>query len=160
MDFFSRLPHLVRTKVFIRVESETNILRLIRASPSMLWHYVDNRQSIEKAILENILAVDTTGSILQDALTIYNFSTLDEGPSLSETRHLMQHWTAQDWPNPLAQRDTVLISQLYRLISRVIGFIEDYLSKSLDPFPPLAYAALPDRHEAGLLQLPDMFREG
>ncbi|KAF4973081.1 hypothetical protein FSARC_512 [Fusarium sarcochroum] len=144
MDFFSRLPDLARTEIIIHVESEASIMKLIRASPTMLCHYTIYRQSIMRGILVNILAVDTTGSILQDAMAIMHLPPLNTTPPFPSIRNVIQQRIEQSFPNSLSQLDRATILNLYRLFSRIISFIEDYLSKSLDPFPPRAYMALPE----------------
>ncbi|EEU33785.1 uncharacterized protein NECHADRAFT_89123 [Fusarium vanettenii 77-13-4] len=55
-------------------------------------------------------------------------------------------WTAKAFPDPFAGssygHDT--LSKLHCIFSRIILFIEDYVSKATDPYPPRAYLALPN----------------
>ncbi|KAM5374237.1 hypothetical protein ACJZ2D_006562 [Fusarium nematophilum] len=149
MDSFSKLPSLVLTNIIIHVESERGILQLIRASPVLLANYVRYRRTIMRHRLNNILAIDSNGAILQDAQAIIHFPSVDERSSmpLSSVPAIFQTlslWGDKAFANPLAQSDQGDITKLYRFFSRLITFIEDYLAKALDSFPPRAYLALPD----------------
>ncbi|GKU07652.1 hypothetical protein FLAG1_11970 [Fusarium langsethiae] len=106
----------------------------------MLWQYTADRYSIARDILRPILALDDTDTILQDALIIIHSRNYDiafdppTGPSLL---------LARDRPSPIAQ-DRDMTMKLYRLISFMICWIEDYMGKATDPLPPWAYMALPE----------------
>ncbi|UPK99226.1 hypothetical protein LCI18_010161 [Fusarium solani-melongenae] len=54
-------------------------------------------------------------------------------------------WIAKTFPDPFGQSpyDRDIISKLHCIFSRIIIFIEDYVSKAIDPYPPRAYLALP-----------------
>ncbi|KAF4986699.1 hypothetical protein FDECE_15812 [Fusarium decemcellulare] len=79
--------------------------------------------------------------LLQDALGILHFPS---SGNASIRRHIAE-WIAKTIPDPFAQQphDEDTISKLHRIFSRIIIFVEDYVSKATDPFPPRAYLALP-----------------
>ncbi|KAJ3537589.1 hypothetical protein NM208_g6249 [Fusarium decemcellulare] len=149
MDSLSRLPSLVLTNIIIHIESERDILQMIRASPVLFAQYVRYRRTIMRHRLSNILAIDSDGTILQDAQAIIHFPPVNESapmplssvPAICQTLNL---WDDQAFSNPLTQSDQGDITKLYRFFCRLITFIEDYLAKALDPFPSRAYLALPD----------------
>ncbi|KAF4459658.1 hypothetical protein FALBO_13584 [Fusarium albosuccineum] len=149
MGSFSRLPSLILTNIIIHIESERDILQLIRASPAALEQYVRYRRNIMRHRLNNILAIDSDGTILQDAQAIIQFPTVNEGSSMpsSSVQAMFQTlnlWSDKAFANPLTQTDQGDITKLYRFFCRLITFIEDYLAKALDSFPSRAYMVLPD----------------
>ncbi|EKJ73136.1 hypothetical protein FPSE_06749 [Fusarium pseudograminearum CS3096] len=139
MDSFSRLPPEIRRNIIVHVESYSAIMKLIRASPTMLWQYTIDRDGIAREILKPILALDDTGTILQDALIIAHSRNYDTDVVTDEELLL-----SRDRPDPLAQKDRNMTMRLYRVISFAICWIEDYLGKATDPFPSRAYMALPE----------------
>ncbi|KFA76489.1 hypothetical protein S40288_01558 [Stachybotrys chartarum IBT 40288] len=149
MDPFGKLPPELRVEVFIQLRSKPFILELLAASPIMLQQYVTHKSYITQAILGS----DLDGDMVQDAMCILLFPRGDpNAPGLScpahdvlVERHLVA-WAAQRLPNPLqTPNNSKLLYQLERLHSRLILFIEDYLTKATAVFPPRAYLCLPDR---------------
>ncbi|KAJ4212803.1 hypothetical protein NW759_011444 [Fusarium solani] len=102
--------------------------------------FLTSKTSILQRMLTRLLISESDGGIVQDALAILNFPYIDAIPSIQ--RHI-EKWAAQEFNNPFQQSDQATIQSLHRLFSRLILFIEDYLSKATDPFPPRAYMAVP-----------------
>ncbi|KAL6364319.1 hypothetical protein LRP88_02238 [Fusarium phalaenopsidis] len=149
MDVFSKMPSLVLTHVFAQIQSERDIMQLIRASPEALRHYVQYRRSIMRHRIAEILAIDCHGSIIQDAQAVIHFPPIDTNSPESTTSMLaitrcLGSWKDRHFPEYSRQYDAENISRLYRFFSRLATFIEDYLAKSLDPFPARACMALPE----------------
>jgi hypothetical protein len=145
MDILSRLPSLVLTNILGQIQSDRDLLNLIGASPELLRVYIQYRHVVMRHRLANILDLDIDGTMLQDAQLIIQFPSID-GPevSLSAISECLETWDAQNFPNPPMQHsDPKSITRLYRFFNRLIAFIEDYLSKSLDPFPARACMTLP-----------------
>lgn len=140
MDPFSKLPAIVQMQLFIHVDSVANIMPLIQVSPAMASLFLTCKTSILQRMLTTLLISDNDGRIVQDALAILNFPCIDAIPSIQ--RHI-EKWAAQGFNNPFQQSDQATIQSLHRLFSRLILFIEDYLAKATDPFPPRAYMAVP-----------------
>ncbi|KAF5672274.1 hypothetical protein FHETE_3772 [Fusarium heterosporum] len=136
MDFFSRLPSLVQSDIIIRLESEADIMSLIQASPAMLSHFTAYRLSILRAILNNLLANDKAGDMIRDALGIVFISNA----SKARLYHNDGLWNTLE----LCQHNIDDLRRLHRLFSRMITFIEDYITKATNKFPPRAYMGLPD----------------
>ncbi|KAF4978448.1 hypothetical protein FZEAL_5173 [Fusarium zealandicum] len=143
MDPFSKLPAEIRLQVIICSESEASIMQLIRASLTMLAQYVTCRKSIMKSIVRSLLRSDTSGALLQDALRIIRFPSLDFTSSPESISGILERWMSQRHSDALAPTDYGTIQKLYSLLSRMVMFIEDYVSKATDPFPPRAYLTLP-----------------
>lgn len=149
MDVFSKMPSLVLTHIFAQIQSERDILQLIRASPEALRHYVQYRRSIMRHRIAEILAIDCHGSIIQDAQAVIHFPPADTNSPVSTTSMLtvtqcLSSWKHRRFPENSRQYDAENISRLYHFFSRLITFIEDYLAKSLDPFPARACITLPE----------------
>ncbi|CAG1982563.1 unnamed protein product [Fusarium graminearum] len=143
MDRLTRLPTLILTEIFVQLENESSIKGLIRAYPSMLSIYYRYEQGILTRILDNLLADDVTGKIEKDALAIIEFSNRDGDFYWQICRHgfqLKDMWFPE-WPDPPTRGD---LRQLHRFLSRIITFIEDYVSKATSEYPPRAYLGLPD----------------
>ncbi|KAF4973353.1 hypothetical protein FSARC_331 [Fusarium sarcochroum] len=91
-----------------------------------------------RRILSSILANDTSGEALRVTFTITGLSD----PS--------RRWQNPDTPPRKYKNLNDLfgepenIHKFYRIITRVIMFIEDYITKATDPFPPRAYLGLPE----------------
>ncbi|KAH7268045.1 hypothetical protein B0J15DRAFT_577909 [Fusarium solani] len=120
MDPFSKLPPIVQVELFVHVDSVASIMPLIQASPAMGSLFLTSKTSILQRMLTRLLISESDGGIVQDVLAILNFPCIDT--ILSIQGH---------------------IENLHRLFSRLILFIEGYLSKATDPFPPRAYMAVP-----------------
>ncbi|KAI8716251.1 hypothetical protein NCS52_00918200 [Fusarium sp. LHS14.1] len=142
MDPFNKLPALVQAELFIHVDSVANIMLLIQTSPAMASLFLTWKTSILQRILTTLLIDDTNGDIVQDALAVLNFPC-PETSSIPSIRRHIENWAAQGFNNPFQQSDQAMIQSLHRLFSRMTLFIEDYLAKATDPFPPRAYMAVP-----------------
>ncbi|KAM0418804.1 hypothetical protein ACHAPT_012245 [Fusarium lateritium] len=150
MDPFSKLPPLVQAEIFVHIESEASIMQLIQASPVIGSLFTTRKTTIVQRILMNFLAGDTNGRILQDALAILNFPYANGVSSMRSIRRHIEQWAAQGFNDPFQQYNRNIILTLWRLFSRLVMFIEDYLAKATDPFPPCAYLALPGITSTGL----------
>ncbi|EEU35057.1 uncharacterized protein NECHADRAFT_44838 [Fusarium vanettenii 77-13-4] len=143
MDPFTKLPEIVQAELLIHIDSVANILPLIQASPAMASIFFTCKTSILQRMLTILLTGDTNGGIIQDALAVLNFPSPDSISSIPSIRHHIQKWADQGFGNPFQQSDPTTIQSLHRLFSRLTLFIEDYLAKATDPFPPRAYMAVP-----------------
>lgn len=144
MDPFNKLPAELRQLIFIQLRSRQTTMQLIRASPVMLSRYLTSKTSITRAML----ASDLDDEMLQDAMAIILYPTRDisaEYPAL--VRRHFDCWAAQELPNPL--RPTLdnyhpLLDELDRFHSRLLLFVEDYLTKATAAFPPRDYLCIPE----------------
>lgn len=145
MNILSRPPSLVLTNVLGQIQSDRDLLNLIGASPELLRVYIQYQHVVMRHQLANILDLDIDGTMLQEAQLIIHFPSTD-GPivSFSAIPECLDTWDAQNFPNPLMQHSNPeSITRLYRFFNRLVVFIEDYLSKSLDPFPARACMTIP-----------------
>ncbi|CAG1960334.1 unnamed protein product [Fusarium graminearum] len=117
MDSFSRLPPEIRRNIIVQVESYSTILKLIRASPTMLWQYTTDRHGIAREILKPILALDVAGTILQDALIVAHTCNND---TAAGTGNNLGGLLERDLPDPVAKKDRDMTMKLYRVISFAI----------------------------------------
>lgn len=143
MDPFSKLPAVVQAELFIHLDAVANVTPLIQASPAMAALFLTCKTSILKRMLTTLLMSDTNGDIVQDALAVLNFPYPDGISSIPSIRRHIETWAGQGFSNPFQQSDQATFQRLHRLFSRLILFIEDYLAKATDPFPPRAYMAIP-----------------
>ncbi|KAH7007513.1 hypothetical protein EDB80DRAFT_842930, partial [Ilyonectria destructans] len=143
MDPFNNLPAEIRLHIcfWLRLRSKRAILPLIKASPTMLQQYITSKVYITKTSL----AFDLDDEMIQDATRIIQFpswkTTIVSSKIPSSYRLL---WTAEQLPNPFKTEDHGLITQIDKLHSRLLLFIEDYLTKATAIFPPRQYLCLPD----------------
>jgi hypothetical protein len=137
MDPFSKLPSLIQTEIFIHLQSEISIKKVIQASPSMLWRFVAYKKSVLSRIMNDILHEDTSGDLLRDALGIVYISDKASARKYQETKM----WQTMELPGTLKHDQ---LETLWRLFSRMITFIEDYASKATSVYPPRAYLGIPD----------------
>ncbi|KAJ3534300.1 hypothetical protein NM208_g7598 [Fusarium decemcellulare] len=148
MDPFPRLPPEICIMIMVNIESQTSIMDLIHASPVMCSQYIGNKKSIIRQILANIMSGRLNEDILQDALGILHFPSHSYDNHLLIRHHVVQ-WIAKGIPDPFSQSqpqsldEDNTISKVHCIFSRTILFIEDYVSKATDAFPPRAYLALP-----------------
>ncbi|KAM5346300.1 hypothetical protein ACJ41O_009305 [Fusarium nematophilum] len=141
MDPFNKLPPELRLPIIIQLRSRRSISRLIQASPAMLEQYVTSKTYIMK----KLLATDLDEDMMQDAMAIILFpwrNTSSNYSSLARTH--LGSWAAHKLPNPIKENDGRLIDELGKLHSRLLLFIEDYLTKATAIFPPREYLCLPD----------------
>ncbi|XEU96001.1 hypothetical protein FSHL1_001286 [Fusarium sambucinum] len=143
MDRLTGLPTLVLTEIFVQLETEYSIRGLIRTYPSMLWLYHKYEQGILERILANLLADDVEGSIRKDALAIMDFCTPEDNLDTEYRGSIfkMDNFQWPEWTDSPTRGD---LRKLHRLLSRVIMFIEDYISKATSDYPPRAYLGVPD----------------
>ncbi|WXC59656.1 hypothetical protein SNK03_005516 [Fusarium graminearum] len=92
-------------------------MKLIRASPTMLWQYTTDRHGIAREILKPILALDVAGTILQDALIIAHTCNND---TAAGTGNNLGGLLERDLPDPVAKKDRDITMKLYRVISFAI----------------------------------------
>ena len=139
MDRFSRLPTLVLTSILGELQSDKDLFNLIRASPESLRIVLRYRHTIDGQRLTRFLDLDTDGTMLQDALAIIKCPRLVGNA-------LVPFADISDWLDTLNARAFQYhqhTGSLYRLFTRLVVFIEDYLAKALDPFPARACMTLP-----------------
>ncbi|KAJ3548778.1 hypothetical protein NM208_g838 [Fusarium decemcellulare] len=122
--------------------SETTIVQLIQASPVMLAQYVSSKRQVMRENLATFLATDRDGGLLEDALAIIRRSPVNSTSYLIP-RHLRPE-KEENLPGTIEQLDDKTIFKLCRLFSRLVLFIEDYLTKATNIFPPGAFLTLPD----------------
>jgi hypothetical protein len=94
------------------------------------------------SILENLLADDVEANIETDILAIITCSNDGEFCRQFKYRpfNLMElQWP--EWPDSPQLEDLRLI---HRILSRIVAFIEDYISKATSDYPPRAYLGVPD----------------
>ncbi|KAF5549355.1 hypothetical protein FMEXI_4342 [Fusarium mexicanum] len=77
MDFFSRLPATIRIQILIDLGSPACIRRLIKASPTMLQQYIVHRHIIVREVLRELISLDKTGGLLQNAMALLYLADLD-----------------------------------------------------------------------------------
>lgn len=137
MDPFSKLPSIFQSEILVHLQSEISIKKVIQASPSMLWHFVTYKKSVLRRIVNDILHEDTSGDLLRDALGIIYISDKASAKKYQETNM----WVTMELPDTLEQDQ---LETLWRLFSRMITFIEDYVSKATSVYLPRAYLGIPD----------------
>ncbi|KPM35937.1 hypothetical protein AK830_g10645 [Neonectria ditissima] len=143
MDPFNKLPAEIRIQINIqlRLRSKPSILSIIQASPAMLNQYIASKFHI----IKKSLASDFDEEMLHDATRIIQFSSWST--TIVSSRVLgtsFRSWTAQELPNPFKGKDHGLIGEIDKPHSRLLLFIEDYLTKATAVFPPREYLCLPD----------------
>lgn len=107
----------------------------------MLRQYATSKAYITKTSL----AFDLDDEMIQDATRLIEFSfwkTTIVSSGLPGS--IDRTWTAQQLPNPFKTGDHVLITKIDKLHSRLLLFIEDYLTKATAIFPPRQYLCLPN----------------
>ncbi|KAL5589993.1 hypothetical protein ACKRZS_005765 [Fusarium odoratissimum] len=137
MDPFSILPSLVQTEIFVHLQSDISVKQVIQASPSMLWHFIAYKKSILRCIMDGILNGDTSGDLLRDALGIIYISDKASAKRYRQT----EMWKTMELPDTL---DLEQLEALWHIISCMIIFIEDYVSKATSECPPRAYLGILD----------------
>lgn len=142
MDTFNKLPPEIRLQIFfcLRLRSKRSILPLVQASPTMLQQYIASKLYI----IRSSLVTDLDDDMIQDAMRIILFPVwkinvlpLDSSDDISPS------WPAQQLPNPFKIQDYGLIEKIDKLHSRLLLFIEDYLTKATATYPPREYLCLP-----------------
>ncbi|KAM0228023.1 hypothetical protein ACHAPO_011049 [Fusarium lateritium] len=143
LENFSTLFLILLTLPPIQKTNMNNVAGLIRTYPSMLWLYHKYEQGILERILANLLADDVEGSIRKDALAIMDFCTPEDNLDTEYRGSIfkMDNFQWPEWTDSPTRGD---LRKLHRLLSRVIMFIEDYISKATSDYPPRAYLGVPD----------------
>lgn len=145
MDPFNKLPPELRLQIFIQLRCRRSIFQLVRASPVMLKQYILSIAYIDRKLLTS----DLDDDMIQDAMGIILFHCWDRPSSacLTLIRRHFHKWAAQQLPDPFKKHNKYnqeLVHELHKLHSRLIFFIEDYLTKATALFPPREYLCLPD----------------
>ncbi|KAJ4138455.1 hypothetical protein NW768_002289 [Fusarium equiseti] len=135
MDPFHGLPTLVIDRVFYQLGDTTSITQLIRASPSMLSHWVQYRKGITRHIVIDILSVDDSGCLLDDALRILD---------IQDARSARECYSQVEFMEPRKVMRSNLLWTLFLLLSQLISFIVDFVSKAASPYLPKAYLGIPN----------------
>ncbi|KAF4459120.1 hypothetical protein FALBO_14128 [Fusarium albosuccineum] len=141
MDGFSSLPPEIRLEILLFLKTRSNILPLLRASPTMLAQYCESKKHIRRAFLR----AELDGSVLQDALGVVLFPLYDT-PRVNFNavkRHVERSSLAQ-FRDPFRHNDHDTVECLDRLYDRLSTYIEDYVTKASSEYPPRAYMGLPD----------------
>ncbi|KAI5458480.1 hypothetical protein BGZ63DRAFT_362772 [Mariannaea sp. PMI_226] len=143
MDPFNKLPAEIRLQIYfhLRICSKRSVISIIQASPAMLQQYI-----ISKAyIIKTSLASDLDEEMAQDATRLIQFASWKSKiVPFRVSGSYYRSWTAGELPNPFSVEDNELIAEIDRLHSRLLLFIEDYLTKATAIFPPRDYLCLPD----------------
>ncbi|UPK94945.1 hypothetical protein LCI18_005880 [Fusarium solani-melongenae] len=141
MDPFSKLPPELRLHILLLLRCKRSMLRFAQASPVILQQYLTSKPYIKR----KLITLDFDDEMIQDAMGIILLPSSDALGDYSTILH--QHhctWSAQHLPNPLTAGDDSLVDQLHELQTRLLLFIEDYLTKATARFPPREYLCLPD----------------
>ncbi|KAH7148234.1 hypothetical protein EDB81DRAFT_932578 [Dactylonectria macrodidyma] len=142
MDPFNKLPAEIRLHIcsWLRIRSKRAILLLVQASPVMLRQYITSKAHIARTAL----LYDLDDDMIQDAMKIILFpywkTTIADVP-VSRYR---SSWAGKQLLDPFKTHDRILIEKMDKLYSRLLLFIEDYLTKAMAAFPPREYLCLPD----------------
>ncbi|KAM0355058.1 hypothetical protein ACHAPU_000909 [Fusarium lateritium] len=137
MDVFKNFPSPIQTEIFAHLKSESSITRLTETSPSMHSHFVQFEKSILRRNLDNTFSKDPTGTLVKDVLGILFMSDKFKRREYCEKR--LWHTLELRQFNELED-----IRSIFLLLSRVITFIEDYITKATNVYPPRAYLGIPD----------------
>ncbi|KAH7017190.1 hypothetical protein EDB80DRAFT_873919 [Ilyonectria destructans] len=140
MDPFNKLPPEIHLHIFIclRTRSKRSILPLVQASPTMLQQYITSKLYI----IRSSLATDLDDDMIQDAMRIILFPVWTINvPPLESSDNMSPSWPPQQLPNPFKIHG--LIEKIDKLHSRLLLFIEDYLTKATAKYPPRECRCLP-----------------
>ncbi|KAF5012264.1 hypothetical protein FDECE_1645 [Fusarium decemcellulare] len=141
MEPFGKIPAELRLQILVTLGCKNWILQLIQASPAMLGQYVTSKAYI----IRTLLSFDLDDEMVQDAMAIVLFPSLDTGNNHESLA--LDHfgsWRRKQLPNPLKTHNYRLLDELDKLHSRLLLFIEDYLTKATAIFPPREYLCLPE----------------
>lgn len=140
MDPFKNLPPEVRLHIFIclRTRLKLSILPFVQASPTMLQQHTTSKLYI----IRSSLATDLDYDMIQDAMRIILFPVWQINvPPLESSENMSPSWLAQQLSNQFKKRGR--IENIDKLHSRLLLFIEDYLTKATAEYPPREYRCLP-----------------
>ncbi|CAG7554606.1 unnamed protein product [Fusarium equiseti] len=135
MDPFHGLPTLVLDGVFFQLRDTTSISQLIKASPSMLSHWVQYGKGITHHIVTDILSMDDSGCLLDDALRILD---------IQNAQLAREYYSQVEFMEPRKVVRPNYLWPLFFLLSRLISFIVDFVFKAASPYLPRAYLGIPD----------------
>ncbi|KAF5978512.1 hypothetical protein FBULB1_6111 [Fusarium bulbicola] len=146
MDPFDKLPAELRLSILIHTRSKRSVSSLTRASPAMLRQY----HTHERYIARSLIAADFDDEMVQDAMAIL---FIQNSCKSSMRKHILD-WSKHQLPNPLKDHNNPRFSQLFdqlnTLHSRLLFFIEDYVTKATSSYPPRDYLCLPQKPESKL----------
>ncbi|KAF5645119.1 hypothetical protein F52700_2319 [Fusarium sp. NRRL 52700] len=147
MDPFNKLPAELRLSILILTRSKRSVSSLTRASPAMLRQY----HTHERYIARSLIAADSDDDMIQDAMAIL---LIQNSCKVSMHKYILD-WSNHRLPNPLKDHNNLRLSQLFdqlnTLHSRLLFFIEDYVTKATSFYPPREYLCLP---QTSLSKLP------
>ncbi|KAH7183121.1 uncharacterized protein B0J16DRAFT_162188 [Fusarium flagelliforme] len=146
-DRLTKLPAEILREIIVQLETKSSIDLFFEAYPSILSLYSSYERGILEGILANLLANDVEGNIRKDVLAIVEFSN-PKGEFCLQFRKKGRTPRVKpeelQWPDWPQSPETGYLQQVHRLLSRIIAFIEDYISKATSEYPPRAYLGLPD----------------
>lgn len=137
-----RLPTLVQEEIMVQLGTELSLKSLFRACPFMRSLFERYETRILRRILKSLIADDEKGNICRDVWTIISMPEARQCNLPSPTVQLItcrRSSALRSWPTHLPY-----LRMVHRLVSRIITFIEDFLSKATSKYPPRAYLGLPD----------------
>ncbi|KAF5551414.1 hypothetical protein FMEXI_3532 [Fusarium mexicanum] len=137
MDPFSKLPSLIQTEIIFHLQSDVSVKQVIQASPSMLWHFITYKKSVIRYILNGIVPFRTSSEILRHALIIIHISDQASAKRYRE----IKSWQTMKLP---AEFTVKQLQIPWRFFTRMVPFIEDYVSIATSVYPPRAYLGIPD----------------
>ena len=135
MDPFHGLPTLLLDEVLFQIGDAINITQLTRASPPMFSHWGQYGRGITRRIVKDILSVDDSECLMDDALRILD---IQNAPMARED------YSQTKFMEPRKVKRTKIHWPLFLLLSRLIIFIVDFVSKAVSPYLPRAYLGIPD----------------
>ncbi|KAI1069157.1 hypothetical protein LB507_006290 [Fusarium sp. FIESC RH6] len=135
MDPFDGLPTLLLDEVLLQIGDAISITHLTRASPSMFSHWGRYGRGITRRIVKDILSVDDSECLMDDALRILD---IQNAPMARED------YSQAKFMEPRKVKRTKIHWPLFLLLSRLISFIVDFVSKAASPYLPRAYLGIPD----------------
>ncbi|RFN43160.1 hypothetical protein FIE12Z_12611 [Fusarium flagelliforme] len=132
------LPTLVQTEIIVQVGLEANLRSLFKAMPPMRSHFKQYEISILHGILRNLMPDDQERNILKDVLAIIDLDSARYDND--DFKEMLSNRRRKELSRP---PDLHQLRQVHHLISRIIIFIGDYVSKATSLYPR-AYMGLPD----------------
>ncbi|KAH6880795.1 hypothetical protein B0T10DRAFT_581442, partial [Thelonectria olida] len=142
-DVFATIPPEICLQIYVQLRSKRCIWKLAQASPTVLQQCMASKAHITRTLL----AANLDESMRQDAMAIILYPSLDIAEIDLYKTIVSKHvglWAAQQLPDPFKEQDHKLITELDKLYSRLLFFIEDYITKATAIFPPREYLCLPN----------------
>ncbi|CAG7561787.1 unnamed protein product [Fusarium equiseti] len=137
-----RPPTLVQEEIIVQLGTEPGLESLCQACPSMHSLFKRYETRILRRILQNLITDDEKENIRRDIWAITNIPEARQRNLPSPTVQLIKSrrsMASTSWPTHLPS-----LRSYHRLVSRIVTFIEDFLSKATSKYPPRAYLGLPD----------------